>query len=170
MREIRLAITAELCAHLGLTASSTDGEFGAAISMAVNKAKKADEFQAEKEKAEKALSDYKKGEATKEVTAMLKTALEGKKISVAVHDQLAIDYAEKPEPLKKVLEGMSAYTPVTDKITDGQKKLMARYEGKKWRELYEAGVTEQLGKDFPELYKELYKEEYGNEPAMMPKP
>ena len=168
MRKIQLAITPELCSQLGITDSADDATIGAAIVATAKKAAKVDALQAQSDSdkaaratAETELKSIKATHAKVEITSMLDKALGEKRITVALKEQFAADYADKPEQLKKVLEGMGIYASVSGQISEATKLAAKKFEGKSWDELHEAGMLPDLKKNHLDLYKTLWEAEHG---------
>lgn len=171
MKKITLAITAELMAQLGISDGADDMAVAHAIKNLSIKAGKVDTVTAQLTTAqtrntelEGEVKALKNAANTEQVTAMLATALEDKKITVELSAQLAKDYAENPTGLKVVLEGMGMYSSVVGQIQQTAKTDLSKYEGKGWDELWESGQMEAFKKASPEGYKKLYKETFGEEP------
>ncbi len=120
MREIKLTVTAELCAQLGITDSATDAAIAAAIIAIAKKAgtvddiqKKLDTANTAKEKAEKDLTDFNAATVSKDVETILVDALTAKKITKEMKLALAADYATNPAGLKALVDKMPAYQSIT---------------------------------------------------------
>lgn len=115
--------------------------------------------------AETALANLKAETVTAEVTGILNQALNGdKKITKAMHDQLAADYATNPAGLKKLVDGMPAFQSITKAIEESKGKL-GDLASMTWEALDKAGKLADLKAADPELFKAKYKEQFGKEPA-----
>ncbi len=112
------------------------------------------------------LADLNSNHVKFEVKALLDEALENKKITVALKNKLATDYATNPVSLKSLLDAMPAYRSISEHLkatTRDKAELQWSWDdyerndpgGKKLKEL-KANHTER--------YKEIFKEKFGNQP------
>jgi len=118
----------------------------------------------ERDTAVQGLADHKKAAVEKEVKDMLETALTDKKITVALKDSFAKDYATNPDGLKVVLSNLKGYTSVVDKLADKAKGDVAKYEGKSYDELMESSLLGEVKANHPDLYKKVYNEAFPESP------
>lgn len=71
---------------------------------------------------------------TEKVTALLETALTDKKITVALKDQLAKDYAGNPDALNVLLAAMPKYQSIADQLKDNAADGEAQWSWKDYEE------------------------------------
>jgi len=174
MKKITLLISTELMSQLGITDSSDDAAIGTAIKTIAAKAAKVDSLTsqlntatAEKEALETKVTALENAGTTEKVTTILEAALKANTITVALQKQLAKDYATNPTGLKTIIDGLKPYQSVTEQIekqansAEGAKA----FAGKKWDELMQANLLEDMKANYPDLYKAVYKAEFGSEPA-----
>jgi hypothetical protein len=173
MKQLTLTLSAGLYAALGLAATATPADVEAKLPDLVAKANRADQLEidkvtlaAERDAAQLKYDTLVNTTVKTQVADLLAKALADKKVTVEVKNRLASDYATNPEGLKLLLDGMAVYTPLTAALKADDEAKAKQYAGKKWDDLFEAGLTDALKADCPQLYKELYKAEYGNEPKM----
>ena len=172
MKQITLSINAGLFASLyacmGLAATAKPEDIAAALPDLIGKAERVDQLEIDKVNLSKELTAEKlkltnlqKDTVGKEVTTMLDGALEAKKVTVEVRNQLAKDYANNPTGLKVLLEGMGAYTGVVNQLAAATKEVPKEYAGKDWDTLRQEGLLPQLKADHLELYKKVWEKEHG---------
>jgi ATP-dependent Clp endopeptidase proteolytic subunit ClpP len=163
MKQISMAVWASVCANMGITDSVDDAAFGAAVKKLQEKATMYDTVKASLNDKTKELADLQKAAVGSKVTALLDTASAGKKITAELKANLAVDYADNPDGLEKLLKNMPAYHPITDALHTGD--VPKEFEGKNWDELMEAGKIGQIKATMPTFYKQLYKSTFGTEPV-----
>ena len=116
MRQIPLAVWAQICATMGITDSADDASVVAAIKKLTDKAGKHDVVAAKLKEAEEAAAELEKENKGNAITALLDQAMNGKVITAQQKAIYAADYAENPEGLKKVLAATPGFKSVTEVI------------------------------------------------------
>lgn len=164
----KLELTAEQATYLGIT-SNEPMHMQVALESLIAKAQKVDaltaELSIEKTKVTDALAKVKTLEAagkTAEIAAIVKDGVDGKKMTVEMGTQLAADYAEKPDELKKLVAALPVFASVVDAI--GSKA--AANEGllaKTWKELDKSGELPKVKEMNLEVFKAKFKEEFGKD-------
>lgn len=135
----------------------------AKINDLVARAAKADQYKAEKEAAEQKVADMLKQANTEKVEALVNAAITEKKISAALAAQFKEDYAENPDGLKKVLDAMEPYKPVTSQLQTTGEKTEAEL-AEEWNKLdKQKGQLEKLKAENIEQYKLLFKARFGTD-------
>lgn len=162
MEKITLT-AAQLALIPNLKAEATQAEVDTAITDLVAKAALADTYKTDKEAAEQKLADAEKKVKTDKVTDLLATAKNDKKISEAVATQLKADYAENPDGLKVILDGLVAYKPVKDQLKENGSERLQALVAKSYAELDKAGELPELQALDMEAFKTKFKEEFKTE-------
>lgn len=161
-------LTAAMLAAMNLSDNATEADANAAFQDLVDNAKKVPGLEkdlADKSKAltdkEKELADLKKEGVAKEVQDLLDKGKADKKLTAQLATELADSFAGNPAGLAKVIAAMPAQTLLTDQLGDDAKTL-AKFEGKKWDDLYQSDELEKVRTQFPDLYEQLRKEKFPN--------
>lgn len=102
-----------------------------------------------------------------EITAMLNRALEDKKLTVALRDKLAADYAVNPEGLRSLLAAMPAYRSISEHLASRQQdKAELQWQ---WDDYEKNDPTGKKLKDLratdPVKYKDLFDRKF-NTPSI----
>jgi hypothetical protein len=141
---------------MNLSADATEVVVAKAFNDLVAKAAKSEGLQTQ-------LDNLSASVVTDKVTVILSDALAAKKITKEISDNLKADYKSNPEGLKKLVDAMPAYVPLSKKIEDQT----ASDEVKKlsWDELSDKGMLADLKADHFDLFKEKFKTEFGKEYA-----
>lgn len=105
------------------------------------------------ENAETKYNDLASHVLKQEVEEILSNAVDARKITNEIKEQLKADYAEKPQELRALIAKMPAQELLTDKLKSGD--IPEHLQGKSWNDLYISGDLEQVRRDFPELYEKL---------------
>jgi hypothetical protein len=92
------------------------------------------------------------------ITALLDRALEDKKVTVALRDKLANDYAANPEGLKSLLSAMPAYRSITELLKNKQQdNSEAQWQWDDYEKNDPTGKKlKELRANDPARYKELF--------------
>lgn len=121
---------------------------------------------AEKARADKAvqdLADATKAAAAAQVNAILDKGLADKKLTKALSEKLAAQFADKPTELADLVAAMPAYQSVTGAIAAAT-GAAADLSDKSWDDLDKSGKLADLKAKDPEAYKAKFKEKFGKEP------
>lgn len=160
MKQIQLS--SAILVAMSLTAEADAPAIEAKITDLVARAAKADEYKTKMEAAEQKLVDAQKQANTEKVDALIAEATTAKKLTAELATTLKADYAENPDGLKKVLDAMKPYEPVTAKLkTDGTEtpeQLVAE-----WNKLDKNGGLTALKADNMDRYKQLFKAKFNKE-------
>ena len=97
-----------------------------------------------------------------EITALLDRALEDKKVTVALRDKLANDYATNPEGLRSLLSAMPAYRSIAEHLKSKQQdKTEAQWQWDDYEKNDPAGKKlKELRANDPVKYKELFDKKF----------
>jgi hypothetical protein len=161
----QLFLTPDLISKLNLKADVTQEEANTTLANLVAEAAKVPDLTAQlttahtaKKKAEDDLDELKKTTVQKEVADLVAAGIAGKKITKELGDTLKTDYKENPTGLKKLIDAMPAYTPVTDQLKDDSKTDLA---AKTWDELDKTGQLENLKANSPDVFFAKYETKFG---------
>lgn len=164
MRQIPLAMWGQLCAVMGITDASDDATVLASFKKMADKAKNHDTIDAKLKKAEQDLADLKKAGVEKEVKAILDKAESDKKVTPQLRATLEKDYAENPSGLQALVANMTAFSSITEAISNAQKGDPSKVKGlkdKTWKELDKIdGALENLKANDPDTYYAKYEEHF----------
>lgn len=102
-------------------------------------------------------AEKRNAELTSQLTAMqiggvLDKAVEERKISPALAEQLKEDYKDNPCGLKNLIDKMPVQSLLTDKLSQD---VPEQFKGKTYRDLYLSGDLEEVKRDYPALYEKL---------------
>lgn len=160
----------EVLAAVGLQEGATETEYNMAV-MAVVQKNSDMTLQLEQQRVEA---------VTKEVTAMLTGAVEGKKITAELSNVYAVQFANNPSGLKAVLAAMPGFVSVSTQINqqdvnNGNSQVQFKPEvvalvKEGWDALHKSNRLVSLKQADPVAYKELYKTKYGCYPNESPLP
>jgi hypothetical protein len=164
----KILLTAAMLTALNLSDKSSEDDAGKAFQDLIDTAGKvpglekdlADKKTALTEK-EKELKDLKAESVKKEVQDLLDKGKSQKKLTNELAIELADLFDGNPTGLAKVIEKLPVQTLITDELGDKEKDL-AKFQGKKWDDLYASNELEGVRTQFPDLYEQLRKEKYPN--------
>lgn len=88
------------------------------------------------------------------VEQLIEGGLTAKKLTVQIAERLRADYAGKVEELRALIDAMPAQVSVANQ----SREMPEKYAGKSWKELWESGLTEELKRDYPDLYEKMLNE------------
>lgn len=88
------------------------------------------------------------------VEQLIESGLAAKKLTVQMAERLRADYAGKVEELRALIDAMPAQVSVANQ----NREMPEKYAGKSWKELWESGLTEELKRDYPDLYEKMLNE------------
>ena len=88
-----------------------------------------------------------------EVEEILSNAVDARKITNEIKDQLKADYAEKPEELRALIAKLPAQELLTESLKKGN--IPEHLQGKTLNDLYLSGELENVKRDFPEYFDSL---------------
>jgi ATP-dependent Clp endopeptidase proteolytic subunit ClpP len=168
MKEIKL--TAEQATYLGAT-SNEPMHMQAVLDGLIGKAQKVDALEASltatNAKLVLAEAKIKTAEAAgrvAEITAIIKDGVNSKKMTVEMGAQLATDYAEKPDELKKLVAALPVFASVVSAIntSTASKEALAN---KTWDEMDKDGTLEKCKAETPVVFKAKFQEKFGKEYA-----
>jgi hypothetical protein len=100
----------------------------------------------------------------KEVKALLDKGLADGKFNAKTSAELELTYAGNPTGLKKLIDGMGAYVPLSERIAGTLPANLRDLADKTYDDLDKAGKLELLKKEAPELYVEKYEIKFGKRP------
>lgn len=106
------------------------------------------------EKAERAYADLRSTVAADKINAMVATAINDRRITPALAEQLKADYADNPEKLSALLDKMQTHPLLTERI-EANKGVPPHLQGRSLRDLYISGELEAVKRDYPEYYNHL---------------
>lgn len=156
-----------LAGMANLSDNSADEDVLSSVKNLVDTAKQVPDLQnkvkaaeADKRKALQDLADYKAAENAKQIEAITASAVEKGKLTAAVAKELGDKYANDPEALRKIVDQLPAYTPITSKIGAGFAKELA---DKSWEQLDKEGKLEALRAADENLFKAKFRERFGKE-------
>lgn len=172
MRKLTLMISADLMAQLGITDTAnslTDEAVVMAIKKTAENAAKVPALQSaldtmkteattlkqDAANAKAELESFKTEQENAKVTEMLNQAVTDKKVTNELKETLAADYAGKPEALKKVLDGLKAYIPITDQLGKDNGELPEELQNKTYMELWSENKLELVKEKYPSVYNKL---------------
>jgi hypothetical protein len=170
-------ISADLMAQLGITDTAnslTDEAVVMAIKKTAENAAKVPALQSaldtlkteattlkqEAADAKAELETFKAEQDNAKVTEMLNQAVTDKKVTNELVETLAADYAGKPDALKKVLDGLKAYTSVTELIDKDNGELPAELQNKTYMELFNESKLELVKEKYPAVFNQLKEAHY----------
>jgi hypothetical protein len=102
------------------------------------------------------LRDLKEQGAKAEVNRILEKGLADRKLTKALSDKLAADYALNPQGLQALVDTLPAQTMVTGSFNEGD--VPEKYAGKTFEDLYVSGELAEVKKNYPDYYKSLKAE------------
>jgi len=165
------SLTAEQLAKLNLTADAADDAVAIAFDNLVAQAAKVPQLEqqlaAANQKvadAENALTALKESQKQAEINSLIDAALNDKKITVEVGNNLKVAYKDNVEGLKTLIAAMPAYTSVVGQLKTYSDEIAA-LAAKSYDELDKSGELEMLKAKAPDVFKELYKKQWGKEYA-----
>lgn len=166
----QIILTAAQLAVLNLKADAEPSVVDTTINDLVAKASKVDQLEQQltaanlaKKTAEDALAALQKTTVEKEVTDMLSAALNvDKKITKAVHDQLAADYKNNPTALKTLLTALPAFTSIATAIGNSKEDAKG-LAAMSFDDLDKQGKLEELKAKDPDTFKAKWKEKFGTD-------
>jgi ATP-dependent protease ClpP protease subunit len=168
-------ISASGLAALKLDASADQVAVDAAITTLVVDAAKVPQLtadlaaaKAETNQVREDLVAEKKAGITKEVNALVDTAVKETRCTAEAGEMLKTQYADKPTELKALLATMQPYKAVTDVLTSDPAAAateIAELGKLTGDQLFEQGKFERLKALSPALFKVKYKEAFGKEPT-----
>ena len=178
MKQIPLSVWAQLSALIGITDAADDAAIVASVKTLVDKSKRHDVVAAKLAEKETELTNLAKAAKTKEITAMLDTALSAKKITAQQKDIFAKQYAENGDGLAEILASMGAYQSVshglnTQERSTGGKNMAPEVKAmfdKGFTALHKSGDLAKLKTMDPEAYTDLYESHFGYKPNAKPAP
>ena len=174
MKQIPMALWLQLCSQAGITDSTDDAVIAASFKKVIEKANKHDVIAAKLQAKETELETFKKEAVTGEVTATLDHALANKKITAQQKAIFAVDYAENPEGLKKVLATMGWSSVVQQLNVKGREEattpVVAAMVAKGWDALDREGRLGELKTADEAAYNQIYLGKFGYLPNEKPKP
>ncbi|MGQ0739134.1 MAG: hypothetical protein ACT4OJ_08765 [Bacteroidota bacterium] len=171
MKQIFLS-AAQLAMIPGLKANPEQADLDAVFKDLVDKATLSDSLRIQLTAAQTEVNNL-KGEnntlktagADKEVTDMLKAALDGpkKKITKEQHDLMAVQFKGKPAELKAFLDATPELGGVVKnlKTGDGSDAKLKKFEGKTFTQLDEEGLLEDLKAADEGRFYDVWKEHFG---------
>lgn len=164
----KILLTAAMLTALNLSDKSSEDDAGKAFQDLIDTAGKVPGL--EKDLADKStaltakeneLKDLKAESVKKEVQDLLDKGKSQKKLTNELAIELADLFDGNPTGLAKVIEKLPVQTLITDELGDKEKDL-AKFQGKKWDDLYGSNELEGVRTQFPDLYEQLRKEKYPN--------
>lgn len=174
MKEVKLPITADLIKALNLSDNPDPAAVQKAINDLADKAKQADQLQADKTKLEgekktleQRVQDLQDASVTKEVKDLLDNAQEAGKITQKTYDQLKGKYEKDPQGLKDLLDGLPASSSVTDQISkekEDKAKKTKSLEDLSWDDIDKQGKLADLKANNRPLYDQKFEERFGKKP------
>lgn len=108
------------------------------------------------------LESFKTEQENAKVTEMLNQAVADKKVTNELKETLAADYAGKPEALKKVLDGLKAYVPITEQLDKEKVDLPAELQNKTYMDLFNENKLEYVKEKHPAVFNQLKEAHYNN--------
>lgn len=164
----KVLLTAAMLTAMNLSDNATEADANAAFQDLVDNAKKVPGL--EKDLADKTkeltgkeaeLTALKTAGVAKEVQDLLDKGKADKKLTTELATELKDLFDSNPTGLAKVIAKLPVQTLITDQLGDDAKNL-AKFEGKKWDDLYASNELEGVRTQFPDLYEKLRKEKYPN--------
>lgn len=164
----KILLTAAMLTALNLSDKSSEDDAGKAFQDLIDTAGKVPGL--EKDLADKStaltakeneLKDLKAESVKKEFQDLLDKGKSQKKLTNELAIELADLFDGNPTGLAKVIEKLPVQTLITDELGDKEKDL-AKFQGKKWDDLYASNELEGVRTQFPDLYEQLRKEKYPN--------
>ncbi|MCD6011648.1 MAG: hypothetical protein K0Q79_1510 [Flavipsychrobacter sp.] len=107
-------------------------------------------------KAEGELSTVREHTAAEKIKHILDQGLNDGKFNKATRDKLELQFAGKPDELADVVNTMSSYTSIVDKLRDDRTELYLA--DKSWDELDQGGYFPTLKENAPTLYNQKLEE------------
>lgn len=160
MKEIQLKITAELVTMLNLSDKADSAELQSRIKDLHDKA---EATASENVTLKTEVKDLKDAATSKEVADILEKGLADKKLTVALKDALAKDYATKPKELKSLVDAMPKFSSIVDKIADKKTKDVSDLADMDYDALDKADKLQDLMDNNPEVFAEKYKTKFKKE-------
>jgi len=154
----QIFFTADQLGKMNLKADADEATVNAAFTDLVAKAAKAAELQTQ-------LNDLKAEQSKTKNADYLSAALTAGKITKAMSDKLAVDYANNPEGLKNLLDAIPVYTPLDKQLRGETPPVGDEIMKLSWDDLHEKGLLQSLKANHPEVFKLKYKEAFGTDPV-----
>ena len=165
MKTLQMNAIKELCSVLQLAAGDEHKVLGAVQQLAAKTATLEQEHKilyADKRSLQDELANLSAARMKVDVSSLLERGLEDKKITVALRDKLAHDYATNPEGLKDLLAAMPAYRSIVTHLNGGQQdKAQAQWQWDDYEQQDPAGnKLKDLRANDPVKYKELFDKKF----------
>lgn len=115
----------------------------------------------DKQTLQQQLDELNRSNAITEISLVLDRALEDRKITVALRDRLAVDYAGNTEGLKALLAAMPAYRSITESLKVATDNTEAQWAWDDYEKNDPAGKKlKTLRANDPSRYKELFDKKF----------
>ncbi len=163
MRELQLKITPALVSMLGLSDNADGTELAQKISDLNDRAKAGDKAVNENKKLTTELKDLKEAQTAKAVSDLLDKGMTDKKLTVAMKNKLATDYATNPEGLKDLMDTLPVHKSIMDDMNSGSKTELGDMANKSWDELDKEDRLQDLKDADMDAFKKKFKEKFGKE-------
>ncbi len=151
-------LAATVLAALNLSDSASQDEFNQAVQDLADRAAKADELQESLNTVSTELQDLKAETTRTRVQDLIDKGKTDKKLTVALAEKLAKDYAHNPDGLADLISTMPAQTLISGETPDAAD--LADLQGKDWDTLYQQGHLERVRTQYPDLYEQLRKTKF----------
>ncbi|HXS38327.1 MAG TPA: phage protease [Flavipsychrobacter sp.] len=163
-----ITLTPELLKSLSLADSSDGTDVIAAINSLTDRAAIVTTLQAENTDLQTEVANLRAAFGKKQVADMLDKAMEEKRITVALKNKLAAQYANNPTDLKDLLASMPKYQAITDTIQVAENLRSEKASSLlklNWDELDRSDKLKELKEQFPELYAQKFEEHFNHKPG-----
>lgn len=121
-------------------------------------------LRSDKDQLQQTLGELQRVQAQQEVTTLLHRALEDKKITVALQQQLAGDYANNAAGLKNLLATMPAYRSIVDSLKSSSETTALQWS---WDDFERKDPTgerlKELKANYPDRYQEIFNQKFAAE-------
>lgn len=116
----------------------------------------------DKNKAVQDLADYKKTENTAKIKIITDAGVQAGKLTVALVQDLSDKYANDPEGLQKLVDGLPAYKTVTSEIAGGS-VFVKDLSDMSWEDLDKSGKLPDLKAADLNVFKAKFKAQFGTD-------
>lgn len=107
------------------------------------------------EAMEREMAELRAGMERDKVEQLIEAGMSAKKVTPQMAERLRADYAGKVEELRALIDAM----PAQVSVATATEEIPERYAGKSWKELWKAGLTEEMKRECPDLYERMYNEQ-----------
>lgn len=150
----------QLIKGLNLSDNTSDEAVSVALQNLIDNAAKVPGLEAARQKAEKNLTDFKAAINQEKIKNLIDAGTKAGKLTAKIAKDLSDKYADDPEGLKNLIDGLPAYQSVTGAIAKNQQAAKSLAD-KSWDELDKSGKLQDLKDNDLDTFKQKYLDKFG---------